>query len=264
MQSQDWKDIKKPDFVPDAIMEQYIKFGKNSEEIKQMIAQYIQKFDKENDGKFSFHDAAYIAVQEQHVYKHILEKCTHKIWIRDSPQPGFYFINDIGSQICSTAEHIETIQNNCFLSPYFKKKHLRIIKIEPSIFNAYISLMQEPDDTIEKRNCVEKMIIMKNIANAIHSCGNLDFAALTLYSSATKQLGMDPTRKHARCQINKEEKHDILLSKLYNNISTIHYKNSQYECSKFNALKALELNPNYGKCIKRLNVINNKNNDTLA
>lgn len=252
--------------MPDAIIQQYIKNGFNEDKIYSMIEEYIQKFDDENDGKFSFHDAVYCSIQAESTYKHIMEKNSHKIWIRPEEkekenEAGYYFINDIGSQICSNSSYInEIIENNILLSPQFKKKHFRIIKIKPSIFQPFISLMEEEKESVV--NCIQRMSIMKNIANAIFSCGDLDFAALTLYKTATRQGGADPDRKHIHCHNKKQqEEHDALLSKLYNNISTIYYKHSQYESSKCNALEALKLNPNYTKCIDRLALINDANHD---
>ena len=109
-----------------------------------------------------------------------------------------------------------------------------------------VNLSESKTQWFNSLSCIRKMSIIKEMANAVLSCGSLNQAALKLYFAAVMQ-----------CQcIKKKHNHDVMVSQLFNNISIIMYKYKKYQQAKDYCIRALQLVPKYKKCQARLKEIN--------
>ena len=192
--------------------------------------------------------------KEQELFYDIILK-TMNLWSYEDPAHHFFIGNN---KICGLAESINFLRQDPLLSVAFKNNHLRIIKIKNDDYNNYGKLIestQSNNEYYQKMSCIQIMKIMKNIGNDIYAAGGLKNAAHQLYIGGITRLGQDQDAKHEKCV--KDEEHDEIVSKLYNNLSVIHFTANEYDLSAKYAEKALRWNPNYVKCKRRLKEINN-------
>ena len=212
---------------------------------------YLKEFEDVNGEPFFYIDGVSMILNEtEQFYRDRLNG--NKIWNTSKPF-GFHFIDDNNEKICSISSNIERIMNNEILSHNFRENHFRIIKINPSIYKRYASFMKGSITLSENKSkwfncqsCIRRMSIMKEMGNSIYKCGGLNKAALHLYIAATSQC---------KC-IKQKHYHDVIKSKLYNNISLIFYKYKKYKTSRNYCIQALKLIPKYKKCQQRLQEIN--------
>lgn len=205
-----------------------------------------------------FFDAVSMMFQQEKFYRNILKEKI--LWNTNKPKFGFHFVDDNRQKICSISTYIKRIMNDDLLSDDFKQNHLRIIEIEPSIFKLYESLWQGSSNMSEgktqwfnSQSCIAKMNMMKDMGNSIYKCGGLNEAALTIYIGGAQQFGFYEAGYHTQCS--NDHDHDIILSKLYNNMSLMCYKLKYYRLAKNYCIKGLQLNPKYKKCHQRFEQI---------
>ena len=201
--------------------------------------------------KYFFLNMMAMTLEQEQFYINLIN--TTFIWISVDPN----YIHFIGNgKICSIEKAINHLKSDELLSDEFKEKHLRTIIINPVIYKNYHNLLsgkQHNDDYFRRLTCIDKMKIMKDIANEIFNAGDLLKSAYHLYAAGVNQLGIDFAEQHTKCNETKE--HNVLLSQLYNDMSTICWIQKEWERSAELTRKALKWNPNYEKCIRRLKQI---------
>lgn len=197
-------------------------------------------------------------MEQQRFYEKVQEE--NYLWFTDY---FGYFIDD-DRKICGNVEAIRKIKNDDLLQNEWKEKNLRIVNVgASSTYKKYQEIMllaNNKDKRLNEIPCIKMMMILKDIGNAVKVAGKLDKAAMLIYCAAIG--GVQGDQKHTLCRHNKKKKdvknHDDILSKLYHNISLLYFENNNLDLSAEYAKRALELNPNYKKCLARLNFINKK------
>ena len=156
------------------------------------------------------------------------------------------------SAICGRKIDNDYIRNDDKLCPHFRKKYVKDIKIDDKAYNDCLKLLwlQKFDNAKFKLiPCPLLMAIFKEIGNEVLRSGQI-MAAYSLY-----MLGAcgDSYDNHGDCV--KTEEHNILCAQLFNNMSYVHLRLKDYIQAKDYAEAALQLRPDYTKCIKRLSYI---------
>jgi len=193
-----------------------------------------------------------ICAKQTEFYNEILRKL--KIWNKVDPKEH-YFIG--GGKICGLEKGIKDIMEDEYLHPSFKKNHLKVINIDKGVYDNFSKLLwaqKTGSEFFRNISCINIMLIMKNIGNAVYKAGNLEDAALQLYVLGVIGLGRCGLQEHEQCDKDKK-KHDVLLASLYNNISVMFYIQKKYEKAAHAAKDALHWNGDHEKCKKRLRTI---------
>ena len=190
----------------------------------------------------------------------IIEKCS----LTQSEAVHLFFIDDTDQFICGLPHSIKYLKSNACLTTEFKAKNCKILNIPREHYESYTKLklaQKQKDGYLAEISCVDKMEIVKKMGNAMatQQTYKLNKAAANVYMDGITQIGVDDAAEHATC--NKTNHHNLTLSKLYNNISTLYLRQELYGLSALYANIALFWNKKYVKCMKRIQYIEMKLNE---